>query len=173
MTDLQIGSSTMKQPRFDYFAPSQEQTKPARPLHSSLDNMPKIEQPPALPSSSQPNQDLAEPVGGQGKQVNERQSSKTKDAADITGNITSNITILPFLDTSDIEDLKEPATQVQSFRLTDANKEWLQEVAYRINKETKRGKVTQADVLRIAIKFFEKLYTLNKSEIKELLAKIK
>src|SRR5436305_1648270 len=76
-----------------------------------------------------------------------------------TDNITRSITLLEMIDDADIDELREPATQVQSFRLTDKNKEWLQEITYRLNKEVKRGRITQADILRLAFKFFEKIHS--------------
>ena len=177
----------MKKPRFDYFATSEEEERAVKPLHSPLDNMPVIEKPHKIPMTESN-------TGENGKTESERAESvflqeehpptsdevlgnsdeNTQDKKrNITSNITSSITILPFLEASDIDDLREPATQVQSFRLTDKNKEWLQEVTYRISKEFKRGRITQADVLRIAIKLFEKVYTTNKAEIKKLLEQIK
>src|SRR6266498_3181789 len=48
-TSLQIGSSIMKKPRFDYFATSEEEERAVKPLHSPLDNMPVIEKPHKIP----------------------------------------------------------------------------------------------------------------------------
>jgi hypothetical protein len=42
MMSLQIGLLTMKKPRFDYYATSENQEKSIKQLHSPLDNMPTI-----------------------------------------------------------------------------------------------------------------------------------
>lgn len=84
----------------------------------------------------------------------------------------SHMTILQ-LDDTEIEELREPAYQAQTFRLTKKEIEWAKDTAYRLSKEVKRGKVSQADILRIAFKLFENLLAVNKTELMQILNKIK
>ena len=85
---------------------------------------------------------------------------------------TRNITILHF-DESDIAQLREATDRVQTYRLTRHEIEWMKDTAYRLSKELKRGKVAQADILRIAIHLFENYLALNKDELIEVLEKMK
>ncbi len=87
-------------------------------------------------------------------------------------NIASNIAILQ-LNNEDIEDLKEPSYQPQTYRLSEREIEWIKDTAYRLSKEIRRGKVSQVDILRVAIKLFENLLATNKAELIEILEKIK
>jgi len=97
---------------------------------------------------------------------------ETKQLSNITSNMTSNITILQFTD-DEIEELREPAYMAQTFRLTEREIEWVKDTAYRLSKEIKRGKVSQADVLRIAFKLFENLLEINKADLIKILERIK
>ena len=97
---------------------------------------------------------------------------ETKKDINITSNMTSNITILQFTD-DEIEELKEPAYMAQTFRLTNREIEWVKDTAYRLSKEIKRGKVSQADILRIAFRLFENLLESNKSDLIKILERIK
>lgn len=92
--------------------------------------------------------------------------------SNITNNIASNITILQFTE-DEIEKLKEPAYMAQTYRLTEQEIEWVKDTAYRLSKELKRGKVSQADILRIAFKLFENLLENNKADLIKILEKIK
>jgi len=90
----------------------------------------------------------------------------------ITNNMTSNITILQFND-DEIEELREPAYMAQTFRLTKREIEWVKDTAYRLSKEIKRGKVSQADILRIAFKLFANLLEISKADLIKILERIK
>jgi len=94
-----------------------------------------------------------------------------KDTKQVS-NITSNITILQFSD-DEIEDLREPAYKAQTFRLTGREIEWVKDTSYRLSKEIKRGKVSQADILRISFKLFENFLSINKADLIKLLERIK
>ena len=87
-------------------------------------------------------------------------------------NLASNIAILQF-DEVDIEALREAAYKAQTYRLTDREIDWIKDAAYRLSKEVKRGKVTQVDILRVGIKLFERLLTINKAGVIKLLEQIK
>ncbi|MGH7203298.1 MAG: hypothetical protein ACREHC_02540 [Candidatus Levyibacteriota bacterium] len=87
-------------------------------------------------------------------------------------NILSNITILQFTE-KDIEELREPAEKVQTYRLAPQDIEYIRDAAYKLSKESKRGKIGQGDILRIAIVLFDKFITSNKTELKTILDKIK
>ena len=97
---------------------------------------------------------------------------KTNKNTKQVSNITSNITILQFND-DEIEELREPAYQAQTFRLTEREIEWVKDTAYRLSKEIKRGKVSQADILRISFKLFENYLEINKSDLIKILERIK
>lgn len=87
-------------------------------------------------------------------------------------NITSNITILQFTD-DEIEELRELAYKAQTFRLTEREIEWVKDTAYHLSKEIKRGKVSQADILRISFKLFANFLAINKADLIKILERIK
>jgi len=87
-------------------------------------------------------------------------------------NITSNITILQFTD-DEIEELREPAYKAQTFRLTERETEWVKDTSYRLSKEIKRGKVSQADILRISFKLFANFLAIKKADLIKILERIK
>ena len=97
---------------------------------------------------------------------------KTNKNTKQVSNITSNITILQFTD-DEIEELRLPAYQAQTFRLTEREIEWVKDTAYRLSKEIKRGKVSQADILRISFKLFENYLEINKADLIKILERIK
>src|SRR5207253_3012646 len=98
---------------------------------------------------------------------------RTKQAIQQSSNIASNITILQLLDDIDIANLREPAYQAQTFRLTQEEIEWVKDTAYRLSKEMKRKKVSQADILRVSFKLFEQLLASHKAELIAILERIK
>ena len=87
-------------------------------------------------------------------------------------NITSNMTILQFTD-DEIEELREPAYMAQTFRLTKREIDWVKDTAYRLSKEIKRGKVSQADILRISFKLFENYLEISKADLIKILERTK
>jgi lysyl-tRNA synthetase class I len=86
--------------------------------------------------------------------------------------MASNIAILQFTD-DEIKELREPAYKAQTFRLTTKETEWVKDTAYRLSKEIKRGKVSQADILRISFRLFDNLLAINKAELIKILERIK
>ena len=84
----------------------------------------------------------------------------------------SNITILQFND-DEIEELREPAYKAQTFRLTEREIEWVKDTSYHLSKEIKRGKVSQADVLRISFKLFANFLEIDKAVLIKILERIK
>ena len=97
---------------------------------------------------------------------------KTKKDIKQESNIASNITILQFTD-DEIEELREPAYKAQTFRLTERETEWVKDTSYRLSKEIKRGKVSQADILRISFKLFASYLEINKADLIKILERIK
>jgi len=97
---------------------------------------------------------------------------KTKKDIKQESNIASNITILQFTD-DEIEELREPAYKAQTFRLTEREIEWVKDTSYRLSKEVKRGKVSQADILRISFKLFASYLEINKADLIKILERIK
>jgi hypothetical protein len=73
----------------------------------------------------------------------------------------------------DIAALREPAYQAQTFRLTQEEIEWVKDAAYQLSKEMRRRKVSQADILRISLKLFERLLATQKAELLAVLERIK
>jgi hypothetical protein len=121
---------------------------------------------------SQPVQPKSKPIKKIKQESKKAKMVKNNKVNNITSNITSNMTILQFTD-DEIEGLKEPAYMAQTFRLTEREIEWVKDTAYRLSKEIKRGKVSQADILRIAFKLFENLLEVNKSDLIKILERIK
>lgn len=113
-----------------------------------------------------------EPVKEIKQESKEVKMIKTKKDTKQASNITSNMTILQFTD-DEIEDLREPAYMAQTFRLTEKEIEWVKDTAYRLSKEIKRGKVSQADILRISFKLFESLLEISKADLIKILKRIK
>jgi hypothetical protein len=99
------------------------------------------------------------------KQINTQEENKTS-------NIISNITILQLSD-EQIDELRDPTNDVQTFRLTEKDKEWVKDTSYLLSKEIRRGSVSQTDILRISFLLFEKLLKTNKPEIIKLIERIK
>jgi esterase/lipase len=125
---------------------------------------------------SQPAEPKSEPVK-EIKQTSKKakmikNKKEVNKVSNVTSNMTSNITILQFND-DEIEELREPAYMAQTFRLTRREIEWVKDTAYRLSKEIKRGKVSQADILRIAFKLFANLLEINKADLIKILERIK
>jgi len=99
-------------------------------------------------------------------------NTKINKENNTTSNIESNITILQITE-KDIEDLRDPAEKVQSYRLNPRDIEYIRDIAYELSKESKRGKIGQGDILRIALVLFDKFITADKKEVKKILEKIK
>jgi len=89
-----------------------------------------------------------------------------------TSHIISNITILQLSD-KQVDELRDPTNDVQTFRLTEKDKEWVKDTSYLLSKEIRRGSVSQTDILRLSFVLFEKLLKTNKPEIIKLIEKIK
>ena len=103
------------------------------------------------------------------KPVRKQQNKQVENKA---LNIASNITILQ-LDDKEIDELRDPTNDVQTFRLTAKDKDWAKDTAYQLSKEIRRGSVSQTDILRLSFVLFEKLLETNRSEIIKILERIK
>ena len=114
----------------------------------------------------------AQPIAKTKQDSKEAKMIKIKKETKQESNITSNITILQFTD-DEIEELREPAYKAQTFRLTERETEWVKDTAYHLSKEIKRGKVSQADILRISFKLFANLLEINKASLIKILKRIK
>ena len=77
------------------------------------------------------------------------------------------IVLQDYLQLSDkqIDELRDPTNDVQTFRLTEKDKEWVKDTSYLLSKEIRRGSVSQTDILRLSFVLFEKLLKTNKPEI--------
>jgi hypothetical protein len=100
-----------------------------------------------------------------------RKQIKTKEE-NKTSNIISNNTLLQLSD-EQIDELRDPTNDVQTFRLTENDKEWVKDTSYLLSKEIRRGSVSQTDILRLSFLLFEKLLKTNKPEIIKLIERIK
>jgi hypothetical protein len=89
-----------------------------------------------------------------------------------TSHIINNITILQLSD-EQVDELRDPTNDVQTFRLTEKDKEWVKDTSYLLSKEIRRGSVSQTDILRLSFVLFEKLLKTNKPEVIKLIEKIK
>ena len=112
-------------------------------------------------ASPAPTQPRSQPPDKAAAQQSSEQATNTK----------SNMTVLPLSD-EDIEALREPAYKAQTFRMTHGETEWLRDMAYRLSKEVKRGRVAQADILRISLKLFEELLATNKAGLMAIFERI-
>ena len=136
------------------------------------------EHPGALPDSStppHPTQTPHEPERAQPAEVSAQDRKKAKGNQPLPQLHTLQAIdrgILA-LDERDIEELREPAYQAQTFRLTEAEVQWLKDTAYRLSKELRRGKAAQADILRISLRLFQNLLVSNKADLLSILKAIK
>src|SRR4029434_1899756 len=103
------------------------------------------------------------------KTVRRPQSKKEENKA---SNIVSSITILQLTDT-EIDELRDPTNDIQTFRLTAKDKDWIKDTSYLLSKEIRRGSVSQTDILRLSFVLFEKLLETHKPEIIKLIERIK
>lgn len=101
-----------------------------------------------------------------------RKKQPDKQASLPSSKLASNIAILQF-DETDLELLREGAYKAQTFRLSDREVEWLKDVSYRLSKEVKRGKVAQVDILRVSLKLFENLLSVDKATLLKILQAIR
>ena len=112
-----------------------------------------------------------------GKKISKSQSKKashiaSKQTSHKTSHKTSHMTILQFTE-ADYENLKEPAYKSQTFRLSHDDVLWFRDTSHELDKIVQRGKVTQADILKLCKKIFEKLLNSNKKDLLEILKKYK
>jgi hypothetical protein len=84
----------------------------------------------------------------------------------------SNIAILQLRD-DQIASLREPAYKAQTFRFTSSEIEWLKDMSYQMSKEMKRGKVSQADIIRVALQLFANAQATNQESLLDILQRIK
>jgi hypothetical protein len=115
---------------------------------------------------------VSPPLPTQKKIHKPESKNQNKKEDNNTTNIVSNITILQLSD-NQIDELRDPTNDVQTFRLTEKDKEWVKDTCYLLSKEIRRGSVSQTDILRISLLLFEKLLKTNKPEIIKLIEKIK
>ena len=90
-------------------------------------------------------------------------------ASNKVSSIDCNITILQ----SDVEQLRIPTYSAATFRLHNDDIEWLKDAAYELSKAMKPHKISQADIVRLSFKIFEKMLEKNREEIIAVLQHIK
>ena len=101
-----------------------------------------------------------------------KEKKATMQESNISSKQASKLAILQFTD-DEINELKEQAYKGQTYRLTDQEIEWLKDTAYRLNKESKKTRVTQVDLVRIAFKLLAKLIESNEADLMKILQRIK
>jgi hypothetical protein len=112
------------------------------------------------------------PLPAQKKAQKTVRKPQNKKEENKTSNIVSNITMLQLTDT-EIDELRDPTNDVQTFRLTAKDKDWVKDASYLLSKEIRRGSVSQTDILRLSFVLFEKLLETNRPEIIKILERIK
>ena len=120
----------------------------------------------AAPSPDSP------PLPAQKKAQKPVRKLQNKQEENKASNIVSNITILQ-LDDKEIDKLRDPTNDVQTFRLTAKDKDWVKDTSYLLSKEIRRGNVSQTDILRLSFVLFEKLLETHRTEIIKILERIK
>jgi hypothetical protein len=120
----------------------------------------------AVPSPDSP------PIPAQKKAQKTERKPQNKQDENKTSNIVSNITILQLNDT-EIDELRDPTNDVQTFRLTAKDKDWVKDTSYLLSKEIRRGSVSQTDILRLSFILFGKLLETHRPEIIKILERIK
>ncbi len=139
---------------------------------------------PALPTGQTAN-NMKHPVESAGQKparspsqkddspINGRQPPKEKEqASNIASKQASNIAILQF-DDVDIDHLREAAYKAQTYRFADREVEWIKDTAHELSKDQRRGKVAQVDILRVAIKLFEKALVTGKKDLIKVFERMK
>lgn len=82
------------------------------------------------------------------------------------------LAIAPFTD-DDLKALRQSTYNQLNVRGTEAEVEWLKDIAYQLSKEVKPGRVNQQDVIRVGMRLFEKFMDTNKAELVRILKEIK
>jgi hypothetical protein len=81
----------------------------------------------------------------------------------------------PFLllDDADVAHLKEAAIMTATYRFAERELEWIRDTAHRLSKEIQQGKVTQVDIVRVAIKLMENALATNKADLLKIFERMK
>ena len=130
----------------------------------------KIEEKNKSVSDAPPTQSPPLPTQKKWRKTASKQQKKKEENK--TSNIISNITILQLTE-GEIDVLRDPTNDIQTFRLTEGDKDWVKDTAYLLSKEIRRGSVSQTDILRLSFLLFEKLLETHRSEIIKILERIK
>lgn len=98
------------------------------------------------------------------------------DASNLASKLASKnarmLAIEPFTD-DDLKALRQSTYNQLNVRGTEAEVEWLKDIAYQLSKEVKPGRVNQQDVIRVGMRLFEKFMDTNKAELVRILKEIK
>jgi hypothetical protein len=124
------------------------------------------------PNKEQQPPDTSEKAKAINTESNTIHNIKSNIERNTENNVVSNIIILQFTD-KDIEELRELAEKAQTYRLTHHEVEYVKDMSHKLTKESKRGKIGQGDILRIALVLFDKFITSNKNDLKVILEKMK
>lgn len=92
----------------------------------------------------------------------------SKHASNIASKKDSMLAISQFNE-DDIAKLRQSTYKQLNVRGTENEAEWLKDTAYQLSKTVKRGRVDQADIMRVGIRLFKKLLEDNKPELVKVL----
>ena len=94
-----------------------------------------------------------------------------KNASKLASKKASKLAISQFTE-EDIADLRQSTYKQLNVRGTEDEAEWLRDTAYQLSKAVKRGKVDQADIIRVGIRLFQKFLESSKADLVEVLEKM-
>jgi len=106
----------------------------------------------------------------------ESQTKKTANASMLASKKDSNIAskkasmlAISQFNEEDIAILRQSTYKQLNVRGTENEAEWLKDTAYQLSKAVKRGRVDQADIIRIGLRLFQKFLEGNKAKLVEVL----
>jgi hypothetical protein len=129
-----------------------------------------------LPESTPAPASTAKPTANQPASKPQVQEAEPTDASKLASKLASKnasmLAIAPFSD-DDLKALRQSTYNQLNVRGTEAEVEWLKDIAYQLSKEVKPNRVNQQDVIRVGMRLFEKFMDTNKAELIRILKEIK
>ena len=138
-----------------------------RPVAPSTESTPPS-LPPSKPTTSRPSSQSEE----QEVELSNASMLARKKDSKLASKNASMLAIAPFTD-DDLKVLRQSTYNQLNVRGTEAEVEWLKDVAYQLSKEVKVGRVNQQDVIRVGMRLFEKFMATNKAELIRILEDLK
>ena len=110
---------------------------------------------------------------GQSVKKGSAASDKVNSTASSTAVNTANSTAIHIFDEADYDDLKAKTYLPRTFKMSDRDAEWLEDTAYRLSKEVRPRRVFQVDIVRLGMKLFENLLSVDKQQLLKILKEIR